>query len=348
MKKILFIDPFSSDGHVNFNQIFIKELLKEEVTVDFIFKKGYNKKIKMPKLNLIDTFPDSFFNEQKNIIANKLNEIKKMNYVNKIINLSNYDLIILSSYDTVALYLSSIKKKLFLINHNNLQGLNNCMKFFFFKKISKTHNHIVFENYMKNYLRSIGVKNVFKISHGLPNKINPTFNINYLEKIKRNNFKKFIFVPSSSSSDTDFIQQTILDADFNNFLKSNHTLLIIKGSYVLNSSANVLVLNNHLPESEYNFYFIKSDIILIPYKRTFTKRVSAVMYECISNNKPFICSDIEAFRVYEDLIKYKPYFNSIDDLKTRILDLYNYDLKENFFYKNIRLILKPNFKLILK
>ena len=113
MKKILFIDPFSSDGHVNFNQIFIKELLKEEVTVDFIFKKGYNKKIKMPKLNLIDTFPDSFFNEQKNIIANKLNEIKKMNYVNKIINLSNYDLIILSSYDTVALYLSSIKKSCF-------------------------------------------------------------------------------------------------------------------------------------------------------------------------------------------------------------------------------------------
>ena len=60
MKKILFIDPLSSDGHVNFNKIFIRELFKEEVTIDFIFKKGYNEKIRLPKINVIETIPDFF------------------------------------------------------------------------------------------------------------------------------------------------------------------------------------------------------------------------------------------------------------------------------------------------
>ena len=344
----MYIDPFSSDGHINFNKIFIRELLKEEVIIDFVFKKGYNEKIKLPKINVIETIPDFFFNNKKSIVTNKLCEIKKMNYINKVVNLSNYDLIILSSYDTVALYLSSIKKKLFLINHNNLQGLNNRIKLFFFKKISMTHAHIVFENYMKIYLKSIGIKNVFKISHGLPNKINPTFKINYLEKLKRNNFKKSIFIHSSSSSDFDFVQKIILDEEFNNFLNSNDILLIIKGNYELNNSTNTLVLKKYLTTDEYNYFFITSDIILIPYKNSFKNRVSAILHECVSNNKPFICSDIESFRVYESLINYKPYFKSINDLKIRISELYNYEGNNNYYHEDIKLNFTPNFKSILK
>mgnify|MGYP001418771426 CR=1 FL=1 len=271
-----------------------------------------------------------------------------MNYINKFINRSNYDLIILSSYDTIALSLSSIKRKLFLINHNNLQCLNNRIKLFFFKRISMTHAHIVFENYIKNYLTSIGVKNVFKISHGLPKKIKPSFKIDYLKKLKRNNFKNSIFVPSSSSSDIDFIQKIILDVDFNNFLKSNDILLIIKGNYKLNNCTNILVLNKYLKDDEYNYFFITSDIILIPYKNSFKNRVSAVLHECVSNNKPFICSDIEAFRVYESLIKYKPYFNSINDLKNQISGLLNCLVNKNFFQDDIKLHFTPNFKSILK
>ena len=57
MKRILYIDPFSTDGHKNFNEIYLRNLACLEVELTCVFRDGYfeelhfeNKKTRLYKI----------------------------------------------------------------------------------------------------------------------------------------------------------------------------------------------------------------------------------------------------------------------------------------------------------
>ena len=235
-----------------------------------------------------------------------------------------------------------------MVNHNNISGLDNFVKRFFFKRISKKNTHIVFEDYIKKRLYQIGVKNVLVFPHGIPDPIvghSIDDNLSQLflpKKIDYANYKYVLFSPSSST-DQPFINKLIKNKRVLSFFEENKILLILKGNLDTSLSENIIVINKYLSKDQYQNIFIKSNFILLCYPTSFKYRVSAVFFECIANNKICLLSDIEAFNCYESHMNFNPFFKNIDDFLIKLNDLMK--TEDNMItnpYKN-RGKLIPNF-----
>jgi len=332
--KILYIDPLSPNGHINFNNIQIKSLYKIFDSIDFSFKKGYEKKICIKNTETIFLIPEKFYKSTNNKIITRINLLKILRYIKKNIDLSIYDFIIFSSYEEISLYFSFIKYPLILVNHNNIVNLNNPIKRFFFKKVAKNNINLVLNDYIKDYLIKMGIQNIEVINHGLPLPMdNKILKQNFSGKFSFiDNFEWVIFSASSSSSDKIFIDSLLPNKAFQSFLNKNNILFILKGDYTNHShSNNIYIINNYLTDKEYQYLFLKCSIILICYPPSFKYRVSATLLECMTNNKLCLLSDIEALGVYKHFFKYNPYYKTVDDLINKIdLLINNYqELKEN-------------------
>lgn len=348
-KKLLFVDPLSQEGHLNFNKIYIKALFQIFDSIDFAFIKGYEEKLSISNDNKVYLIPEKYHAGSRNKILNRLRYIQIFRFIKKHCNINNYDFVIFSSYEEISLYFSFINRTLILVNHNNLSGLQNRIKLFFFKKISSKNISIVFEDYMRDYLLSLGLKNVYSIKHGLP----CAFDIKLLENAKLidffswiKDFRYIIFSPSGSSTDDDFLNDLILNDAFNMFLRKNGILLILKNKLLKSDSQNIKIIRGYLTDIQYKYVFLRSDLILIPYSINFSYRVSAVLFESMANKKNCLFTGINALNIYRIFFTYDPSFNSADELKDKISYLMaNNDNLER--YTNLSK-LEPNFNQLFK
>lgn len=315
--KILYVDPLSPRGHINFNKIYIEELLKLYTNVDFAFKENYIDKLSINYKNKVYSIPDKLYDKSKSKIRNRFNYYKILSYIKKNCNIDSYDYIIFSSYEEISLYFSKFKKKLILINHNNISGLRNPIKLFFFRKNAIQHINIVLEDYIKEYLLTLNIPNVYTLYHGLGdpydraliNNSSLSNDFDYLHK-----FKYVIFSPSNTSSDNAFINNLITDYNFISFLKENDILIIFKNTHLHTEYENVRIICDYLSDLQYQYLFLRSDLILISYPSTFTYRVSAILLECMSNEKLCLISEIPSLNVYSDYFNYSPFYNSRETL----------------------------------
>ena len=319
MKKIIYIDPLSNDGHLNFNRIYISKLLEENINIDIVVKEDYNLDIKLPLGSAKYNIPNCYYSKNRGGLFNRYNYYKILRFIKQKINLKDYDYVIMAGYEEISFFFSNIKN-IILINHNNISGLNNPIKQLFFKLISKTNTHIVFEQYMKDYLYTLGISNVIVIPHGLPLPIDESAICNESELtflfdgINLNKFKYIIFSPSGTSVDTDFLNHLVQSTQFNNFIQENQILLILKGNIDTTDNCNIYSTNKYLSEYQYHYLFRISDTILITYPSTHRNRVSAVFFECVANNKICFMSDILTFRSNANHIKFPFFFSSINEL----------------------------------
>lgn len=346
--KILYVDPLSPAGHINFNRIYINALSKIFNSIDFAFKKGYEVKLSISDDSKVYSIPEKYYAISKNKILNRIRYIQIFRYLKKYCRIDDYDYVIFSSYEEISLYLSFINRPLILINHNNISGLHDNIKLFFFKKLAKKNINIVFENYMKNYLLSLGINNVYTIHHGLPKSYDKKL-INNTKLIEDfsiiNNFRYVIFSPSVTSTDKNFLESLILDNVFNIFLRDNDILLILKDKHLNSNCKNIQIVRNYLTDLQYQYIFLRSDLILIPYSNNFSYRVSAVLFESMANNKICLFSDIKALQIYMEFFNYDPIFNTVDDLTNRISYIISNSNKINDPYKNLSQ-LEPNFEFL--
>lgn len=320
-KKVLYIDPLSPNGHINFNRIYIEALLTQFEVVDFAFKIGYEKKLPIPPKSKLYSIPDKYYSKSNNKILNRINFFKINKYIEKICDLNQYDIVIFSSYEEISLYMSFYKKTLILINHNNLSALNNPIKFFIFKKLAKKNINIVFENYMKVALNEKGIENTLVIHHGLPSPFSTNILNDSTLKSKfafLDNYKFVIFAPSGSSSDKIFLSNLISNEMFLAYLKGNDILFIVKNKTLKSNHDNICIIDNYLTDIQYQYLFLVSNIILILYPKAFEFRVSAVLFEAMCNNKVCILSDILALKNYTNYFSYNPFYRNIEELMKKI------------------------------
>jgi len=337
--KLLYVDPLSPNGHINFNRIFIEALNLTFKTIHFAFRENYSKNLNVDNMQKVYSIPGKYYKKRKNKIATRFALFRILQFIKNECNLNEYDYIIFASYEEISLYLSFIKKPLILINHNNISGLDNKIKLFFFKKIAKNNVNIIFENYMKEFLETKGVKNTYVIHHGIP----PAYNSNILEdsslREQYENIERYdnvIFCPSSSSVDKIFLNEIKSNQKFNKFLEINNILLIIKDNTNVKKMNNIFVINNYLSDIQYQYLFLKSNFILIPYPKTFSYRVSSVLFEAIANRKMCLLSNIQALNIYKKYFNYNPYFNDVDELIIRIkINILELNKKEYSPYNNI-------------
>jgi hypothetical protein len=342
-RRILYIDPLIQVGHVNFNNIYIRALIEAGFKIDFIFAKGYGEKLDLGFGNVIYSIPHFLLKNIYGGLGNRLAYFFVLILIRLKVNFKRYELVVFSSFEEISFYFSGISN-CYLINHINVsEGYESSLKFYFLHRVLIKNTLIVLDRETEQLLKS---KNNYKIifqPHGLAKakseQIIEKTTSELVLKIKR--FDKIIFSPSDSSSDKEFLKTLLDDSEFLNFLISENILFVYKGN-LINKYNNVLQLNFFLDTSTYDYLFLKSNIILIAYPKNFRYRVSGVLLESITNNKPCLMSDIESIRAFAEYFTYNPFYTDINTLIYKIKNLLT-EVNTKKFYKNLD-SLEPNFR----
>lgn len=322
-KKVLLIDPLSPIGHKKYNEILIADIVKSGCDLDLISKSKYFDFLDKKNLNInqVLEIDEKYYRglDKKAPLINRIKYFKILLNIKKNIDFSKYDYIIFSSYEESSFLFANFKFRCYLINHNNLSGINKSIKKYIIKKISKSNRLIVLHENFVDLLNQKGIESMY-VAHGLPKKIKSPYSI-VLEQnsIGIQKADLIIFSPSSSSSDNVFFEKLISDLGFIKFIEENNILLILKGNYV-SCSESILILESFLDQKDYDKIFDISDVILINYNENFKNRVSGVFYECIANNKIILTSKYFFYNLgIKETAIYT--FNDIPSLKKKMIEI---------------------------
>jgi hypothetical protein len=339
--RILYLDLLSPYGHISLNIILLR-ILEKFASVDVAWKQSYAENDSLSKI--VRTFyliPLDYY-QFGSKIDYRIKNIKIIKWILKNIDINKYDLIFISSYETISFSLAWPKKlhpRVVILNHNNLDELVDKRKFFFFKHIPKYVEHIVFEEYMKEYLlKEVKISNkVWVVNHPIDlSKVDNYKKI--VDKSKICKEDKIIFAPSGSN-DENFIAQLVNLQKGKNLLSQFPFKLIVKSKEVQYQDNHLVVTKKYFDYEEYISYFGNSLLILLPYPKDFHYRISGALFDCFAFKKRFISSSVPIFKYY--INKYPEIgetFDSINEFQEILFRIskepMNYSFPEISFYVN--------------
>ena len=334
--KILYIDYQSPKGHVQFNRIHLNSLtqLGEVYT---IFKENYLEFIHSDLIKTYINIPSSKYDRDKGRFWGRFTEIQLLRYLKKNINPTEWDFIIISSYDVISMFFARFFPNVIMFDHT-IEGMDNAIKRFFYKRLSNTHTHIVFNESMAQKLYENGVNKVAVVPHGFI--AMPTMDNSSHIREKLHIDTDYIFLPSPTSVSKEEIQSLISSHEMITCLRQHGLKLVLRGDYI-SSSSNVVIIKDFLSENEYRDLFLNSKFLFLPYRSTFKYRVSGVLFECMANNKFCICSNIPALREYEKYFNYPNHFysNQLELIQCIEYLISNNDIPKK--YKNLKDLESP-------
>lgn len=318
LKKVLFIDPLSQEGHISYNNYWLNSMDKLQIDYDFVFRENYIKLLKKNNGNLIYEIPNKMYHKiegVKNFFLKRYYLIKILNIIKSEIELENYDVIIFSSFENFSFLFNNFpsEKIIYAVLHGNLEKIDNKIIFSILKLISKKIIFISLDNYIKDILNKIHLDSIV-IPHPIPDP--------FKNKKNKNLRKLTIFSPSKTSIDEKIINSILIDEKFHLFLKENNIKFILRSSLIDYRTDYLEITKKYLTENEYQNFFQESSIIFLPYKKEFKNRISNIFFEAISNNKVIISSKCDGLLHYkgktlDDIF----YYDDIKSLKSIILKI---------------------------
>lgn len=334
--NVLLIDTESFPAHANFNRIHISALLKVGCDVDCVFRCGYSHILNINNLKIVYEIPDSDYEKKDTRIKGRILMLKRLLDVKRNVNFASYDRIILSYYDETVLPFAFYPSKMYLINHINIGGLKYWIKRTLFKRISKNNTQIVLSKDAFDYIGKLGIVNRQLVYHGLPKTYNKSeLRSSFIDK------HYCIFSPSAQSSDIESIKNLLNSERFISYLIENNVEFIIRTKQELPNKPNVKLITSYMSDEDYQNCFVKSDIILVLYKKQFMYRVSAVLLECISNNKKVVIQNHPGLQEYKSIFGKDSFFDNVEgaisaidrllkDNKQPMYDKYNFEPDYSF------------------
>lgn len=311
--KILVIDYLSPSGHVIFDLIHIKSLLDLDYSLDLVGRKDHFSSLSnTPNIKIID-IPECFYKKYPiSGLTERIQGILCLWWINKQLDFKKYDKVIFLSYDILSLFIFRTELKVFLINHNNVDQLDNKIKLFLTKHLPKNFSHIVLNEYMRERVKSLMPETeTIYIPHGylIPTSCHcrPSF-------IKTG--EKFLFCPVNRNYNATIVSEIVCSTEFNKFLVDNGIILYIKPQMIGESNRNIRILQ-YLNDEEYNYMISYAIATLLPYGDSFKYRCSGILFECVARNTPILATDCEAMKIYKDDINIH-YFNNVQTLISSI------------------------------
>lgn len=314
--KILVIDYLSYKEHRNFNRIHIDVLIQLGHSLCLVGKKGQFDEYRNDKSVIsIETVP--------NDADGRLNEIANLLWIKKNYNVSEFDLMVILTYDILSFFVYRISRPTILINHNNVSQLDNGIKgntkLLLTKTLPKNYIHVCLNEEMQQQLVSLlPNRKIFHIPHGL---------ISTSKQLKCPDFvregERYLFCPINRNFDVGFVKDILFSMSFINALKSMNMTLYIKEKLAPNiQSDHIVKVSDTLTIEEYNYMIANAYAVLLPYGKNFRYRCSGIFFECVAQNIAILATDISAMRIYKDKCKMLLFNN--DTTLTRDI----YDLKE--------------------
>lgn len=343
--RILYLDLLSPVGHKNLNKILV-ELLKGLASVDISWKEGYIEDEAF--LNTVKNFypiPEIYYSFSSKFDY-RIKNVKKIKWVFKNINVDSYDFIFISSYETISFALAwpkSMRPRALILNHNNLDELKDFFKKIFFTRIPKYIEHIVFEEYMKDYIvKNVRVSNkVWVIHHPIAFDKVQDYQQLSKNKISEGNFlnSALIFAPSTSN-DENFISQLINLQKEEGFLNNTTFKILVKSKQSEYQDEHLIVAKKYFTYEEYLMYLFNASLLLLPYHKDFRYRISGVLFDAFAFKKKIIASSIPIFHYFVGKYPFiGKIFNNIQEFK-EIIYFYNNQLnnansQDDMFFEEI-------------
>ncbi len=299
LPRILYVDLLSPAGHKNLNTTLIR-IFAEMGNLDVALREGY---IDLSDIkNSVHWFyeiPSQYFNSSTKYMTRKMS-VSRIKWLLQRVDINSYDLIFIAGYETLSFayaWPAKANVRVAILNHNNLDELTNWVKRFFFKRIPKYIEHVVFEDYMKEYLlKKIGISNkVWVINHPVAfDKVTDYTKMFGLSKPAKKELR-LIFAPSNSN-DEKFVTNLIDWQKKEKFLDNTFFSLVVKSKAQEYRDDRLLVVSSQFSYEDYLRYMAEASYVLLPYSKRFSYRVSGVFFDAMAFRKKVIASSTKFFR----------------------------------------------------
>ena len=235
--NLLVIDYMPSKGHRVFNKIHIDVIARLGIVDEVILMSvgGFFDYIEGAKIRH-KSIPSWMFASFKNaMVAHflvRLFDILKLAYIKYFLIKEgrSIDGIVFLDYDIMSMFTFKTKKNVYLINHFNIDGLDNGIKRFLTSHLKANYIHVNFNNYIDDRLKAlIPSCSSYVIPHGIY--------YNYLRRDKRDissitNGGRFIFCPIASSCDSKLLNDLFSNRDVLNYIREKNFCVLLKGNAV--------------------------------------------------------------------------------------------------------------------
>lgn len=324
MSRILYIDPNSTSGHSALNRVLIEKFRDLGFTVDLAMRAGYLEELAPPAGLKRLPLPERYFPHHPGKFSSRFFETRLLLYIRRNLIHREYDYIVFSAFDEIPLFFSGIRGPLILVVHGNVGAMDHPVKRAFMQWVAKRGSLLVFHDFIKQRCEHFGIRNVLVEAQGLTRPYPPANAATEAvlrtidPRLVSGAFRHCVFAPSGSKYRDSFLAETIRDPAFRQFLAHRQIVLVIKHADLPDDFPNVVDLHKELTADQYEGLFTFSRGIILSYPKSFTYRVSAILHECFSNQKPCLLSDIEGFRIFQRHFRYDPFFNDKSQLITAI------------------------------
>lgn len=322
MSRILVIDPVSPFGHEAFVRKQILRFLELGFAVDMVAAEGYFSNLQLPSCVKLLPVQASYF-QSSGSIGSRLQEMRLLRMLKRRAESGDYDFVVLTAFDEIALYFSGLKERLVLVAHATVAALDHPVKRIFVKQVAQRAKLVVFHEFIKRRCGEFGIFNVSVEPQGLP----PAFERNADDiaklgaidaRLASGSFRHIVFVPAGSKYGHSLMADAEGNPRMQKLLTEHQVLLVIKGNHPQSTHSNVLHLGPHLEKEQFRALFMISTCVVLAYPGSFIYRSSAQLFECFGNSKPCLLSNIESFQVYGRHFNYDPFFSDIDGLMAGI------------------------------
>lgn len=294
--KILFFDALFPRGHKTINNAYLGSMLKMKAEVYVCAEDGWFDMIdnchlvKKPWIRPSENTKSKWV-YRKNIIVN-------FKLLKNAIQEINPDIIYIASYDILSFIFSfpgliKYRNKIFLQEHNNVDQLQNRVKKLVYDLFKNIFHHFVFEEYIKNRLIELGVKeNLISI---VPHPVPPASFDAVLAQ------ERTTAIGLSNSNDEEIIEAFLAEQKKSHFLDSSNTVVILKSKRINYSDDHLKIFSGWINDAEYTKWCRACSSFIIPFsKNGYSYRVSCVFMEAISNNKTIIASRFPLVEYYSE------------------------------------------------
>ena len=316
--KVLYINYILQKGHINFDHIHIDALINHGQDVKLVLHKKIAEQLPYPNGQYALTLPSILDCDTHNPLINRLLYMLTLIYIRMKVHFGNYDKVILSSLEEISLGIFPLCREMHIFCHDNGKNIGKGIKGFFIKRISRHNSFIVFNQEMAIPFNNHQMR-YHVISHGCVQPFKKAVDCQLPLDI--HSFHTIIYHPSCRPN-PHFIDELKKDEEFQDFLKDNNMLLILRDQTPQkNISNHIIYINHFLTRQEYQTLFLNSDIIILAYPDDFNCRVSGVSFECVANHKRLLVRDSIALRYCKDFYNYNPMFTNLSQLQERIIFL---------------------------
>lgn len=335
--RILYVDYFQKDGHVNFNRIHIDALRRAGHDVKLVFHSEIAQQLPYPASDYALRLPRILRFREGRPLLNRLVFLITLLYIRAFVRVGRYDKVVLGCIDEISYSLLPLCRDAYIHAHGNGRFLPaadgslaaGTTKYHAMKRLAPRATFIVYNDYMAEPFIRAHFPNVRVVSHGcVPpfQATNADANILTQLPVRITPEQKIIFHPSGKCNE-DFVRHSLTDARLHRALADHNAYIILRNRpkwiNIEQVPGRIIFIDGFLSNDLYRALFLRADAILMCYPPTFHHQVSGVSFECVANAKPILALSTPPLTYLRNWCNYDPLFTSPPELAERILLLFD-------------------------